>query len=78
MQYLKKDVGDKVDFLHADKHESALQGDTITTPGHDQASILSVLKVTSLQYLYIYIFTYFEVRDRVHFCMQISIKVSTS
>ena len=50
-------MGDEVDFLHAGKHESVLQGDTITTPGHDQASILRVLKVTSLQYLYIYIFT---------------------
>ena len=36
---------------------SVLLGDTFTTPGHDQASILRVLKVTSLQYLYIYIFT---------------------
>ena len=36
---------------------SVLQGDTFTTPGHDQASILRILKVTSLQYLYIYIFT---------------------
>ena len=108
MQYLKKDAGDEVDFLHAGKHESllqidtmilmgrewssipkvpkiaslqclyniskkeleiklifllvykhpsVLQGGTITTPGQDQASILRVLKVTSLQYLYIYIFT---------------------
>ena len=33
-----------------------LQGDTIITPGYDQASTLKVLKLTSLQYLYIYIF----------------------
>ena len=44
-------MGDEVDFLHAGKHKSVLQGDTITTPGHDQARILRVLKVTSLQYL---------------------------
>ena len=50
-------MGDEVDFLHAGKHKSILQGDTITTPGHDQARILRVLKVTSSQYLQIYIFT---------------------
>ena len=35
LQYLKKEVRDKVDFLHADKHESFLQGDTIIIDGHD-------------------------------------------
>ena len=29
LQYLKKEVGDKVDFLHADKHQRFLQIDTI-------------------------------------------------
>ena len=29
LQYLKKEVRDKVDFLHADKHESFLQIDTM-------------------------------------------------
>ena len=49
LQYLKKEVTDKVDFLHADKHRSFLQnnfktsgisfleGDTIIIDGHDQA-----------------------------------------
>ena len=27
LQYLKKEVSDEVDFLHADKHESVLQID---------------------------------------------------
>ena len=29
LQYLKKEVSDKVDFLHIDKHESWLQIDTM-------------------------------------------------
>ena len=29
LQYLKKDVSDEVDFLHADKHKGFLQIDTI-------------------------------------------------
>ena len=52
----EKGVIDEVDFLLVYKHESVLQGDAIITPGHYQASILKVLKVTSLGYLYIYIF----------------------
>ena len=36
-QYLKKEVRDQVDFLHADKHQSFLQGDIIIINGHDQA-----------------------------------------
>ena len=48
LQYLKKEVRDEVDFLHADKHESFLQVDfnilsiksflqvdTIVIDGHD-------------------------------------------
>ena len=35
LQYLKKEVRDEVEFLHADKHQSFLQGDTIITDGHD-------------------------------------------
>ena len=29
LQYLKKEVSDEVDFLHADKHESLVQIDTM-------------------------------------------------
>ena len=40
-QYLKKEVSNKVDLLHADKHQSFLehflQRDTITIDGHDQS-----------------------------------------
>ena len=37
LQYLKKEVRDKVDFLHADKHESFLQIDTMIFNGNGQA-----------------------------------------
>ena len=37
LQYLKKEVRDEVDFLHADKHQSFLQGNTIIIDGHDSA-----------------------------------------
>ena len=37
LQYLSKYVKDEVDFLHADKHQSFLQGDTIIIDGLDQA-----------------------------------------
>ena len=37
LQYLKKEVSDEVDFLHADKHESFLQIDTMIFDGDGQA-----------------------------------------
>ena len=37
LQYLKKEVRDKVDFVHADKHERFLQIDTMIFDGDDQA-----------------------------------------
>ena len=37
LEYLKKEVSDEVDFLHADKHESFLQIDTMIFDGDDQA-----------------------------------------
>ena len=37
LQYLKKKVSDEVEFLHADKHESFLQMDTMTFDGDGQA-----------------------------------------
>ena len=36
LQYLQKDVGDKVVFLHADKHKSFLKIDTMIFDGEDQ------------------------------------------
>ena len=41
LQYLRKEVIDEVDFLHADKHKSLLQIDTMTLMGmvmHSQSS----------------------------------------
>ena len=37
LQYLKKEVSDEVDFLHADKHERFLQIDTKIFDGDGQA-----------------------------------------
>ena len=37
LEYLKKEVSDEVDFLHADKHESFLQIDTMIFNGDGQA-----------------------------------------
>ena len=63
MQYLKKEVSDEVDFLHADKYESLLQIDTMILIGivkHSQSSQNSKFTM-SLQYLRK------EVRDEVDF-----------
>ena len=41
LQYLKKELSDEVDFLHADKHESLLQIDSMISMGmvkHYQSS----------------------------------------
>ena len=63
LQHLKKEVSNEIDFLHADKHESLLQIDTMTLIGivkHSQSFQKS--KVTmSLQYIKR------EVRKGVHF-----------
>ena len=37
LQHLKKEVRDKVDFLHADKYASFLQIDTLIFNGNGQA-----------------------------------------
>ena len=63
LQCLTKEVRDEVDFLHADKHQSFLQvgirtlGIKVSYKWYYHrwwawSSILKVLKVTSLQYLY--------------------------
>ena len=36
LQHFKKEMSDEVDFLHADKHESFLQIDTMIFDGYDQ------------------------------------------
>ena len=53
LQHLKKEVGDEVDFVHADKHESLLQIDIMILIGiamHSQSSQNSKFPI-SLQYL---------------------------
>ena len=72
LQYLKREVNDKVDFLHAGKHENLLQIDTmilIEMVKHFQSSQNSKFAM-SVQYLKI------EDTDKLTFCMQISIKVA--
>ena len=41
LQYLKKDMSDEIDFLHAGNHESSIQIDTMVLMGmakHSQTS----------------------------------------
>ena len=87
LQYLKKEVRDEVDFLHADKHQSFLQVD-FNTLGikvsykvilsllmgmikHSQSTQSNKFAI-SLQYLKK------KLRMEFIFCMQKNIKVSTS
>ena len=63
LQYLKKELSDEVDFLHADNHESLLQIDSIILMGiikHSQ-SFQNGKFAMSLQYLKK------EVKDEVDF-----------
>ena len=46
LQYLKKEVSDEVDFLHADKHESLLRINTMILTGMVNHS--KVPKIASL------------------------------
>ena len=83
LQYLKREVRDEVDFLHADKVSYKL---IATFQSFPQAwyyhywwvwsNILKVLKVTSLQYLYN--ISKKKLGMEFIFCMQINIKTSTS
>ena len=53
MQYLKKEVSDGIDFLHANKHEILLQIDTMTLIGilkHSQ-SFQNSKVIMFLQYI---------------------------
>ena len=72
LQYLKKELSDEVDFLHADKHESLLQIDTMILTGW--SSISKVPKIASLQCLYN--ISKKKLKMKLIFCMQINIKVS--
>ena len=48
LQYLKKDVSDEVDFLHADKHKGLLQIDTMILM---EIGIPRIPKIASFQHL---------------------------
>ena len=39
LKYLKKEVGDQIDFFHADKLQSFLQVDTISFNAFDQTGL---------------------------------------
>ena len=57
MQYFKKEVNDKVDFLHADKHECLVQIDILILMGmvkHSESFQNSKLAM-SLQYLKVHL-----------------------
>ena len=63
LQYLKKELSDEVDFLHADKHESLLQIDSMILMGMVKDSQSS--KIANLQCLYN--ISKNEVKDQVDF-----------
>ena len=50
LQYLKKEVNDEIDFLHADNNENLLQIDTMILMGW--SSFPKVPKIASLDCLY--------------------------
>ena len=60
LKFLKKEISDEVDFLHADKHESFLQIDIMIFDGMDNHSQNSKFAM-SLQHLIK------EVRDEIDF-----------
>ena len=61
---LKTGVSEEIDFLHAGRHESLLQIDTLILMGRERSSIPRVPKIASLQCLYNLLK---EVRDEVVF-----------
>ena len=70
-QYLKKEVSDEVDFLHAYKHERLLQIDTMILMG--SSSIPKVSKMASLQCLCK--ISKKKLDMKLIFCMQMNIKI---
>ena len=67
-EYIKKEVNDEVDFLHADKYESFLQIDTLIVydDGQEKIGILQCFYNISKK----------KLEMNLIFCMQISIKFS--
>ena len=74
LQHLKKEVSDAVDFLHAGKHESLLQTDTIILM--EMVKYFQSFQIASLQYPYN--ISRKKLGMEFIFCMQINIKTSTS
>ena len=72
LQYLKKELSDEVDFLHADKHESLLQIDSMILMGmvkHSQSSQNS-------KFAMFHNILKKKLEMKLIFCMQINIKIS--
>ena len=67
-------MSNEVDFLHAEKHESLLQIDTMILMGRECSSIPKVPKIASLQCLYN--ISKKELEMKLIFCMYINIKFS--
>ena len=67
-------MSNEVDFLHADKHESLLQIDTMILMGREWSSIPKVPKIASLQCLYN--ISKKKLEMKMIFWMQINIEVS--
>ena len=73
LQYLKKELSDEVDFLHADKHESLLQIDSMILMGivkHSQSSQHSMFTMSLCN------ISKNKLKMKLVFCMEINIKVS--
>ena len=63
LQYLEKEGRDEVDCMHADKHQTILQFDTINLSGHGQACPNTINSKFSKSFQYLKK----EVRDEVDF-----------
>ena len=72
LQYLKKEVNDKVEFLHAGKNEKLVQIGTMILMGW--SSISKVFEIASLQSLCN--IAKKELEMKFIFCIQINIKVA--
>ena len=73
LQYLKKELSDEVDFLHADKHEILLQIDSMILMGivkHSQSSQNSMFTMSLCN------ISKNKLKMKLVFCMEINIKVS--
>ena len=72
LQYLKKDVNDEVDLLHADKHENVLQIDIVILMR--MVNYLQSFQNSMVAFLYNISKNRLEIK--LIFCLQINIKVA--